>query len=1511
MRPPAGLLLVGLVLALMPTLRSAEAAQICGAGGIATKTWDGGGDGAHWADAGNWAPDGVPGATDHVCIDSATVSFNSSAPAIASLEASPRLDVTAGTLSITDAAQPSTIATLDLSGGGTVGGAGDLTVGTFNWGTGGVHSAPSNATSTTVTGALNLSGGGLFNSGIPLTELSSRSLVLSPGVDATAQPGGFGNRFYVNGDARLEIGADAEGEATLSLAGGVGVSTVCCSAAVVNDGTLRKSSGTGTSEFGPTLQNNGTVEVLAGTLQPSGDFTNPGGGTVEVRSGTTFDPTGALTNNGTLKGAGTVAANTTSAGTVAPGLSPGTLTIAGNYTQTAAGTLASEIAGAGAGEFDRLVVDGTASLGGTLAIATDPAFTPPNGSSFEIETGARSGQFATVTGADLPNGAHYDVQYAPASVTLATVAGPPQPEISIADGSAPEHHASTTAAELTVSLASPAPAGGVTVDYATADGTATAPSDYTARSGQLSFAEGQASKKVQIGVSPDTTLEDDETFVVNLSNPSGATIADGQGTWTIENDDTPPGTPICGSGGIATRTWDGGGTSDQWFDAENWAPDGLPEVEDYVCIDDVPLVRYGISDQIGGLEVLGVEAPNSIMRIEDLPLRLGDVNHPSSVTILDIGMGATVDGPADLTVEELSLYGGLGGDHRLEAPSAAATTTVTERMLWDDGSLDGSLAPYLHNRTLRLAPGVTATGDADLVMGIRFATQPVATAARIEVQRDAGTGASATLQLDEGARIVFDEGAQTDGRIVNDGTIRKTATTDAQSSLIDPTVTNNGSLVVERGTLRTSGDLTVPAGEGVEVRAGATFDPTGALTNNGTLKGAGTVAANTTSAGTVAPGLSPGTLTIAGNYTQTAAGTLATEIAGKNVGQFDRLVVDGTASLDGTLAIATDPAFTPPNGSSFEIETGARSGQFATVTGADLANGGHYDVQYAPASVTLAVAGGDPTAPDPPELTGTDPASPSNVNDPRVIGNAQAGSTVRVYKSPDCSGDVAASGSAFELVSPGIRVSVPDNSTTTFTATATDAADVTSACSDPITYVHEAPEISIDDVSAPEGNGPTGLHFTVSLSSPAPADVSVDYATVDGTATAPSDYTAESGRLNFAEGQTSKVVAVLVKGDAVVEPDETVFVDLSDPSGATIADNRGVGTVENDDQPAISIDDVIAPEGNSPFVFTISLSQPPAAGGVTVDYATADDNAQAPLDYATRSGQLSFSPNGETSRTVSIPVNNDSMVENDERFFVRLSNATGATTADGEGFGRIRNDDTPREISIDDVGAFEGDSGKKRFRFTVSLSSPAPAHGVTVKYLTDPLGTGTARAPSDYAGEGGTLTFPEGATSRNVDITVKGDTTFEATEQFFVTLYEPSGATFPAPRNVISGRGTIRNDDTTTSGTNQLQNLDQSVDVGLICLHACTVKAAGSLELTRATARTARRAERARYRLRPDSKRLAAGRRATLKLNLPRRAWRAARKTLRRGGRVVATVRVKITERGGRTKRERLRIRLT
>jgi hypothetical protein len=133
-----------------------------------------------------------------------------------------------------------------------------------------------------------------------------------------------------------------------------------------------------------------------------------------------------------------------------------------------------------------------------------------------------------------PDGTVYAINWA-----ILNAVGRGAASLSINDVTVTEGNTGTTSAIFTVTL-SLASSQTVTVNYATANGTATAGSDYTATTGTVTFAPGATSQTITVAVLGDTRNEANETFFVNLSTPSNATIADGQGQGTILNDDALP-----------------------------------------------------------------------------------------------------------------------------------------------------------------------------------------------------------------------------------------------------------------------------------------------------------------------------------------------------------------------------------------------------------------------------------------------------------------------------------------------------------------------------------------------------------------------------------------------------------------------------------------------------------------------------------------------------------------------------------------------------------------------------------------------------------------------------------------------------------------------------------------------------------------------------------------------------------------------------------------------------------
>jgi serine protease AprX len=331
------------------------------------------------------------------------------------------------------------------------------------------------------------------------------------------------------------------------------------------------------------------------------------------------------------------------------------------------------------------------------------------------------------------------------------------------------------------------------------------------------------------------------------------------------------------------------------------------------------------------------------------------------------------------------------------------------------------------------------------------------------------------------------------------------------------------------------------------------------------------------------------------------------------------------------------------------------------------------------------------------------------------------------------------------------------------------------------------PSLAVADTSMTEGAAGTRLAtFTVSLSQAAAAPISVLYATEDGSATAPADYSVAEGSLTFTPGQVAKTVSVQVAGDSVVEQNELFFVRLSSASGATIADSHGRGTILNDDAPAaLSVGDVRVAEGSAAATLRVTLSHASDLP-VLANFLTENGSASAPGDYGASAGTVSFAP-GDVANTITIPVVADAIDEPDEMFAVTVLAPVNATIADGAGTATIADDDPPPRIAVGNARIKEPDCCSRRVRFIVRLSAPS-ARTIQVRYAT---ANGTARAPGDYRRLSGTLTFPPGKTSATLSVRVRGDRRRERNETFFVKLSGPVNATIVDGR----GRGLIVNDD--------------------------------------------------------------------------------------------------------------------
>ncbi|WP_047534071.1 immunoglobulin-like domain-containing protein [Methylotenera sp. N17] len=317
--------------------------------------------------------------------------------------------------------------------------------------------------------------------------------------------------------------------------------------------------------------------------------------------------------------------------------------------------------------------------------------------------------------------------------------------------------------------------------------------------------------------------------------------------------------------------------------------------------------------------------------------------------------------------------------------------------------------------------------------------------------------------------------------------------------------------------------------------------------------------------------------------------------------------------------------------------------------------------------------------------------------------------------------------------------------------------------------------------------------YTVSLTSPAQTTAVTINLTYSGTAANGTDYTGVA-TVTIPAGSSSANFNIATIDDLLDEPLENFTVTIASATGGNFESivvsgtNGSVTTTitDNDPTPSLTINDVTVNESAGTATFTVTLS---AASGqtVTVNYATADGTAQAGvgLDYTNSTGTVTFTP-GQTTRTITVPINNDAIDEPNETFFVNLSGATNATIADSQGVGTIiDNDAVPTIQSVSAASVTEGGN----LVHTITLTNGS---SVATTYAYS-LGGGTATSDVDYSSavtfsngvtlSGGILTVPAGVTSFTATIASTQDAIDEPNETYNLTV------------GGVTGVGTINDDD--------------------------------------------------------------------------------------------------------------------
>lgn len=707
--------------------------------------------------------------------------------------------------------------------------------------------------------------------------------------------------------------------------------------------------------------------------------------------------------------------------------------------------------------------------------------------------------------------------------------------------------------------------------------------------------------------------------------------------------------------------------------------------------------------------------------------------NPASVTIGDLNG----DGLPDLAVSTLSEQGfttllNLGGG-QFQAPTAAGVASLVQ-----------SLAPTI------LASDIEADGDADLVI-----LQPTRDGGQMIIQRNAPFASSFRIGVIADQTVSGLNFGLIDGVLAAGSTLSVSATNAVRSE-------GNAGNTAFTFTVTRSGDVSGTSSINFAVTGNTANAATGA-DFGGTLP-SGTVSFAANEEWKVI------TLNVSGDTAVEADEgflvTLSNPSSGSSL---------GTATATGT--ILNDDAslsISAVNASRAEGHSGNTGFTFA-VTRAGNTSG--------TATVEFAVTGSGANAATTTDFGGTFPSGSVSF---------AANETTKII-TVNVSGDTS--------------VENDEGFTVTLSNPTGNAILGTSTASGTILNDDSSLSIAATNANRAEGtSGNTPFTFTVTRAGDVSGAASVHFAVMGsgGSAADADDFggSLPTGTVNFAASETSQVLTINVSGDTVFEADEGFTVTLSNPtSGSVLSTSAANGTILNDEAAlAISALNANRAEGqssNTPFTFTVTRSGN-TSGAASVSFAVTGSgtNPAGTADFGGTfpSGTLNFAAN-ETSKTITVNVSGETLVEEDESFTVTLSNPTnGASLSAATATGTILNDDASLSITATNAIRVERNAGTSAFEFTVTRTGNSVGTA-SVNFAVTGSGPTANRANAADFGSvlpSGTINFAANETSKTLNINVRGDLTVETDEQFTVTLSNPSAG---AALGTSTAIGRILNDE--------------------------------------------------------------------------------------------------------------------
>ena len=775
-------------------------------------------------------------------------------------------------------------------------------------------------------------------------------------------------------------------------------------------------------------------------------------------------------------------------------------------------------------------------------------------------------------------------------------------ELSVADAAATEEDDTTL--DFVVTL-DPAATASVTVDYATADGTATAGADYTSTNGTLTFAAGDTTKTVAVPITDDTVDDGGETLTLTLSNASGADLNDATATGTIRN--TEPKLLTASFSNLPDQHTGADFTFDLAFTEE--LASGWRKVKDAFRVSSGSINR--VSRKTRGSDLAWRVKVRPANSSDAVTITLPATTSCSASDAICTDDGRKLSNSTTATVAgtpstpTISIAGGSateGSDSSISFTvtlDEAASETVTVEYATSNGTAAAGDDYTSTSGTLTFDAGTTSktitvsiADDSENESDETFiVTLSNASGADLGTASATGTIRNREVVVETTPTLSIAGGSGTEGTdssisftVTLDEAATETVTVDYATS--DGTADDGDDYTAKSGTLSfsagtTSRTVSVPIADDSENESDETFIVTlsnasgadlGTATATGTIKNRLVVIPKLSISGGSGKEGDDSSISFTVTLDQAATGTVTVDYATSD-GSAD--AGDDYTAKSGTLSFS---AGTTTQSLSVEIEDDIEneSDETFTVTlsnpsGADLGTSssatGTIENRYvAPLTARFE---GMPSEHDGSEFTfelhfSESPEVPYRRLRDRSFTLVQADVIKAKRQNPQATNKNQSWTITVKPLGMGqISITLPA------AVSCTDDKSICTHDGRKLSHATSAtvagpPSISVADATVTEAAGAV-LAFTVSLSRSSSSNVTVDYATSDGTATAGADYTATSGTLTISAGSTSATVDVTVLDDSHDDGGETLTLTLSNASNGVLSDSTATGTIENSD----------------------------------------------------------------------------------------------------------------------------------------------------------------------------------------------------------------------------------------------------------------------------------------------------------------------------------------------------------